>query len=63
MTETITTKINTNQSWIGMPCIICGESVALTSNEVLSLEHGLHIHSKVCDKCKAAVLRIREQME
>lgn len=47
----------------GMSCIICGESVALTPSEVISLEYGHHIHSKVCDECKAAVLRIREQME
>ena len=47
----------------GMPCIICGESIELTPNEVMSLEYGNHIRSKVCDKCRAAVLRIREQME
>lgn len=48
---------------LGMPCIICGESVELTPNEVMSLEYGSHIRSKVCDKCKTAVLCIREQME
>ena len=48
---------------LGMSCIICGESVELTPNEELSLERGHHIHSKVCDKCRAAVFRIREQME
>lgn len=47
----------------GMPCIICGESVDLTPNEVMSLEYGSHIRSKVCDKCRSAVLRMREQME
>ena len=48
---------------LGMPCIICGETVELTPNEVMSLEYGSHIRSKVCDKCRAAVLRIRKQME
>ena len=48
---------------LGMACIICGESVELTPNEVMSLEYGSHIRSKVCDKCRAAVLRMREQME
>ena len=52
-----------DKSYLGAPCIICDESVPLTQNEILSLEHGHHIHSKVCDKCKAAVLRMREQMK
>ena len=44
-------------------CIICGEPVTLTQNERIRLEHGHCIHSKVCDKCRAAVLRIREQIK
>ena len=52
-----------DKSYLGTSCIICGESVPLTQDDILSLEHGHHIHSKVCDKCKAAVLRMREQME
>lgn len=46
---------------LGMPCIICGESVELTPSEVSSLEHGHHICSRVCDECKAAVARMKEQ--
>ena len=48
---------------LGTYCIICGESVPLTQNEEMSLRYGHCIHSKVCDKCKAAVLRMREQVE
>lgn len=43
-------------------CIICGESVLLTEEEEATLRYGHHIHSKVCDKCKAAILHMREQM-
>lgn len=45
-----------------MPCIICGESVELTEMEEAQLRYGRCIHSKVCDKCKAAILYMREQM-
>lgn len=43
-------------------CIICGESVELTEMEEAQLRYGRYIHSKVCDKCKAAILYMREQM-
>lgn len=47
---------------LGVACIICGETVELTSNEEVSLYYGHNIGSKVCDKCKQAVLYIREQL-
>lgn len=47
----------------GVGCLICGETVPLTDNEVEMLRHNMHIHSKVCDKCKQAVLHIRKQLE
>lgn len=47
---------------LSTPCIICGESIPLNDMEELALDHGHHIHGKVCDKCKAAILYIREQM-
>jgi hypothetical protein len=31
--------------------------------EEARLNHGMHIHSKVCDKCKEAVLYIRLQLQ
>lgn len=43
-------------------CIVCDESIPLTQNEELALRHGHHIPSKICDKCKAAILYMREQM-
>ena len=44
-------------------CIICGELVELTPNEELSLHRGFHIDSKVCDKCREAILHTRKQIE
>lgn len=60
---TITAKITQSGSYLAMPCLICGDSVMLTSREEMSLQYGRHIHSKVCDKCREAVLCMREQME
>ena len=59
--ETILLK---DSATLGVGCIICGESVPLTPNEIIMLEqgHGRQISSKVCDKCKQAVLHMREQM-
>jgi hypothetical protein len=44
-------------------CLICGDPVPLTEMEESALRYGHHIHGKVCDKCKAAILYMREQME
>ena len=63
MTMTLVGQINPDSFGLCTCCIICGEPVPLTPNDVVSLEHGRDIHSKVCDKCKAAVLRMRELME
>lgn len=43
----------------GVPCIICGESVKLSEME-MALRESVY---KVCDKCKAVVLKLREQEE
>ena len=63
MGMTLVWQINPDSFGLCACCIICGESVPLTPNDVISLEHGHDIHSKVCDKCKAAILRMRELME
>lgn len=42
--------------------LVCGESVVLDEQEETRLDYGLPIHSKICDKCKAAILYMREQM-
>ena len=44
-------------------CVICDEPVELTDNEVMAMQHGHHIHSKVCDKCRQAVLYIRQRID
>ena len=44
-------------------CIICGEFVTLDEFEESRLLHGMHISSKVCDKCKQAILYTRKQIE
>ena len=41
-------------------CIVCGESVPLSYEEELSLTHGRHVSSKICDKCKTAIRYVRD---
>ena len=48
---------------IGTACLICDESVPLSDKEYLAMLAGRNVNPKVCDKCKAAVLRMREQMK
>lgn len=44
-------------------CIVCNEPVELSEIEVSRLRHGLHINSKICDKCKQAILYIRNEIK
>ena len=46
---------------IASPCLICGESVTLTECEEMQARH--HSIVKVCDKCKSAVMAMREIQE
>jgi hypothetical protein len=46
-----------------MACLFCGEPVGLDEMEKARLDHGMYIHPKVCDKCKEAVLYIRNQLQ
>ena len=48
---------------LSIACLVCGEPVALEEWEEARFDYGLPIHSKICDKCKAAILYTREQME
>lgn len=48
---------------LGASCIICGETVVLTEGEEMVLRSGYNIGNKVCDKCRQAVLYVREQMQ
>lgn len=61
--ETITITKNNVKAKLGVSCIICGEFVPLSEKECLMVEHGLHMESKVCDKCKAAVMEMRKYKE
>ena len=45
------------------PCLVCGDDIALTEQEQIMLEHGLSIEPKICDKCKKAILKMREELE
>lgn len=46
-------QINKGDCGIGTPCLICGDSVKIQyPNET----------PKICDKCKAAVMAMREKM-
>ena len=44
-------------------CIVCSESVPLTQLEEKMVCYGMTIGSKVCGKCKQAILYIRERIE
>lgn len=46
---------------VGVPCVICGETVILTPNEEMASRYKTIV--KVCDKCKQAIMKIREQIE
>lgn len=64
MEESKTCTINTNANVrLCTSCIVCSESIPLTQEEELSLQYGHSIHSKICDKCKQAILHMREQIE
>ena len=48
---------------ICIPCLVCGEGVTLTEEEEATMYYGHHVHSKVCDKCKEAILYMRDHMQ
>ena len=48
---------------IGVGCLVCNEYVGLSEGEERSLLAGLHLHSKVCDKCREAIMRVRKEIE
>lgn len=52
-----------NKYHFSIGCLICNEPVPLTEEEESRMLYGLHIHSKICDKCKQAVLHVRTYME
>lgn len=52
-----------NNGRLGKPCIVCGETAYLTLEEESRVRYGLNIESKICDKCRQAILYMREQMQ
>lgn len=63
MEKTITVDLSEqSKSHLCTSCLICGESVPLTELEELQIRHGMNIHSKICDKCREAILYMRKQM-
>lgn len=59
-TITIDTTIVT-QTHLCTKCIVCDEPIVLSQWETMKLSQGHGIY-KMCDKCKAAILHMREQM-
>ena len=56
-------NIYTGPVKLSISCLICGEPVELDEMELARLNHGLTIHSKICDKCKKAILHYRKELE
>ena len=48
---------------LSIACLICDEPVALNEMEQSRLNYGLDIDSKICDKCKKAILHYRKELE
>ena len=48
---------------ISIACLVCDEPVRLEEMEVQRYKHGFHINSKICDKCKKAILHHRKELE
>ncbi|MBO5711564.1 MAG: hypothetical protein J6R47_01885 [Acholeplasmatales bacterium] len=59
----INVKIDTGSVKLSISCLICRESVELDEMELARLNHGLDIHSKICDNCKKAILHYRKELE
>ncbi len=51
-----------DRAHLSIACLVCGEPVPLDEHEEMMLDYRLSIDSKICDKCKAAILHMREQM-
>lgn len=63
MENCITINLNDQPKMkLATSCMICDESIPLEPHEEAALYGGYSIHSKICGKCKAAILYMREQM-
>lgn len=48
-----------NFAHIAIQCLICEDSVELEEYEESRLKHGMYVAPKICDKCKEAILKMR----
>ena len=55
LTEAQISRLQETQTRIAKGCLICGEGVAI--NYYMGNE------SVICDKCKAALMKVREEIE
>ena len=61
-TETVTANKRIHHYTISKACLICGDSVELDEIETAVMMAGHHVDSKICDKCRQAILHIRKQL-
>ena len=47
-------KVSNPETLLAAPCLVCGESVPVSI---------LDNHSKICEKCKKAILKVRKMIE
>ena len=45
-----------------LPCLVCEEGIELTKEEELKIKYGGNVQPKICSKCKAAILFVRDNM-
>ena len=43
-------------------CLICGESIPVNKHDKDAFLRGFYVHNQICDKCKAAILYMRDHM-
>ena len=48
---------------ISLACLICDEPVRLNEIETKRFKYDMHVNSKICDKCKKAILHYRKELE
>ena len=63
MYRTIDEVCDAMQINLSVGCLICDQPVNLNEMERSRLNHGLDIHSKICDKCKKVILHYRKELE
>ena len=59
----IVTRSNKDDSKWCQLCIICNEPIELDERDNKKVDRGVALSSKVCDKCRAAVLKVRKEIE